>query len=120
MQNPWWNLPLLYFQPYIDHFEDERKPFGIGLDHLDQMSISYLLKKDGASAAAIRFAGGTGSVLDTIWIAAIKKLRGAPLLSQELFRIKGGNQRMTDAFAQRLGERIHLGAPLTSIKHGTS
>jgi len=119
-QNPWWNLPLLYLQPYIGHFENERKPFGVGLDHLDQMSATELLKSDGASAAAIRFAGGAGSALDTIWMAAIKKLRGAPLLSQELFRIEGGNQRMTDAFAKRLGERIHLGASLISIRHGTS
>ena len=119
-KNPWWSLPLLYFQPYINRFEDENQPFGIGLDNLDRLSVSDLLKKDGASAAAIRFAGGEGSALEAVWNTAIKKLRGAPLVSLDLYRIKGGNQRMTDAFAARLGERIHLGAPVTSIQHGAS
>ena len=119
-KNPWWNLPLLYFQPYIDRFEDENQPFGIGLDDLDRISVSDLLKKDGASAAAMRFAGGEGSALEALWNAAIRKLRGAPQVSQDLYRIKGGNQRMTDAFAARLGERIHLGAPVTGIQHAAS
>jgi monoamine oxidase len=58
--------------------------------------------------------------LENVWSAAIKKIRGAPLVSHDLYRIKGGNQLMTDAFAARLGERIHLGAPVTAIRHGAS
>jgi monoamine oxidase len=37
---------------------------------------------------------------------------------KELYRIKGGNQRMTDAFAARLGARVRLGCPVTKIVHG--
>jgi len=119
-ENPWWSLPLLYFQPYLDRFQDENQPFGVGLDDLDRVTVSDLLKKDGASHAAVRFAGGDGSALEALWTAAIKKLRGAPLVSHSLYRIKGGNQLMTDAFAARLGERIRLGAPVTGIRHGDS
>jgi monoamine oxidase len=119
-ENPWWSLPLFYFRPYLDRFEDENRPFGIGLDDLDRISVSELLKKDGASPAAVRFAGGEGSALEAVWNAAIKKIRGAPLVSHDLWRIKGGNQHMTDPFAARLGERIHLGAPVTGIRHGAT
>jgi monoamine oxidase len=119
-ENPWWSLPLLYFQPYLGKFKDENQPFGIGLDELDRLSVSDLLRKDGASAAAMRFAGGGSSALEGLWNAAIKQLRGAPLVSHDLYRIKGGNQRLTDAFAAKLGERIHLGTPVTEIAHSES
>jgi monoamine oxidase len=39
---------------------------------------------------------------------------------KELFRVKGGNQRMTDAFAARLGARVRLGCPVTQIVRGDS
>ncbi len=117
---PWWDLPLLYLQPYVDQIENEYQPFVAGLNHLDQMTVTDLLKRDGASGAAIGFAGGSSSALQAVWHAAIKKLRGTPLLTRKLFRIKGGNQRMTDAFASRLGERLRLGCPVIGIKHGES
>ncbi len=117
---PWWDLPLLYLQPYIDQIQNESQPFGVGLDHLDQITFTGLLQKDGASGAAIRFAGGSGSALQEVWQSAIKKLRGTPRLSRKLFRIEGGNQRMTDAFASRLGEHLQLGCPVTGIQHGDS
>ena len=117
---PWAELPLLYLQPYVDRVRDETNPFEGGLGELDHLSAGDLLRREGASGAALRFFGGTGSSLQTIWGAAIKKLRGTDLESKKLFRIKGGNQLMTDAFAARLGERIHLGCPVTGIEHGGS
>ncbi len=122
--NPWWNIPLIYIQRYVDRIEREETPFGWGIDDLDQMSLTDLLKKEGASAAVLGsgevYGGSSGSALEYIWNAAMKKLRGAPLLDRKLFRIKGGNQGMTDAFAQRLGERVRLGCPLKAIEHGAS
>jgi monoamine oxidase len=115
-----WDLVLLYIQPYVDRIRDENDPFSAGLNDLDQMSVSDLLRRDGASAAAIEFAGGNGCALQSIWNAAIKKLRGTPLLSKKLFRLVGGNQRMTDAFAARLKERLRLGCPVVAIEHGAS
>jgi monoamine oxidase len=113
----WWDLVLLYIQPYVDRITDENDPFRAGLNDLDQMSLADLLRRDGASAAAIEFAGGSGSALQVIWNAAIKKLRGTPLITKKLLRLVGGNQRMTDAFAARLGERLRLGCPVIAIEH---
>ena len=117
-RHPWWDFASLYLKPYLDSFQDEYHPFSAGLNHLDQLTFSDLLKKDGASAAAIGFIGSAGSALHVIWHAAVLKLRGVPMWPPKVFRIKGGNQLMTDAFAARLGERVHLGCPVTGIERG--
>ncbi len=55
-----------------------------------------------------------------IWLQSIMKRRGLPNFQRSCFRLQGGNQRMTDAFAARLGARVRLGCPITSIEHGDS
>jgi monoamine oxidase len=117
---PWGELPLLYVQKYVDQIRDEKNPFVPGLDQLDQITMGQLLKRENASAAALELFGGSTPALQMIWGVAIKKLRGTALETKKLFRIKGGNQLMTDAFAERLGERVHLGCPVTAIEHGAS
>ena len=118
-REPWWKLPALYHAPYLDAFKDEYRPFDAGLDRLDQMTSTDLLKKDGASAAAIRFIGDAhSSALHTIWHAALLKLRGVPIYPTEVFRLKGGNQTLPDTFTKRLGERVRLGCPVTGIERG--
>jgi monoamine oxidase len=119
-ERPWAELPLLYFARYVDVLRDETNPFANRLGALDELSMSELLKREGASAAGLQFFGGEGNALQTIWGAAIKKLRGTDLESKKLFRLKGGNQCMTDAFATRLGNRVHLGCPVSRIEHGAS
>jgi monoamine oxidase len=52
-------------------------------------------------------------------------VRGYPQTSQgadirRVVPIKGGNQRMTDAFAARLGPGMRLGCPVTKIVRGDS
>jgi monoamine oxidase len=116
-EHPWPELPLLYLHPYIDRMEKETEPFVAGLNALDEISLSDLLKRNGASAAAVVHFGGSSSALGWIWGAAVKKLRGTPLVATRLYRIQGGNQRMTDAFAARLGQRVHLGCPVIAIRH---
>jgi monoamine oxidase len=116
----WPELPLLYIQQYVDQVRDEANPFEGALRQLDQVSLAELLKRESASAAALQFFGGSGSALQTIWGAAVKKLRGTDLESKKLFRLQGGNQLMTDAFAARLGDRVHLGCPVLRIDHGAS
>jgi monoamine oxidase len=120
VERPWSELPLLYLQQSVDEFRDETNPFLPNLDHLDTITLSELLQRTGASAAAVEFFGGSGSALQWIWAAAIKKLRGTDLESKNLLRLQGGNQLMTDAFAARLGERVHLGSPVSAIEHGPS
>jgi monoamine oxidase len=119
-QRSWSELPLLYLQRYVDNIRDEANPFERGLSQLDQLSVADLLKREGASAGALQFFGGSGSALQSIWAAAVKKLRGTDLESKKLFRLKGGNQLMTEAFAERVGDRVRLGCPVTRIEHGAS
>jgi len=99
---------------------DEANPFEPGLRQFDQVSVAELLKREGASAAALQFFGGSGCALQAIWGAAVKKLRGTDLQTKKLFRLKGGNQLMTDAFAARLGNRVRLGCPVLRIEQGAT
>jgi monoamine oxidase len=130
VRHGWTELPLLYLGPYLDAFKDEYQPFGAGLDPLDLMTGGELFTKDGASDAAMRFNGvrrGDGSqaarnsevsALFRLWQQAIIKRRGIPVFKREVFRLKGGNQLMTDTFAAMLGQRVRLGCPITAIEHG--
>lgn len=120
-RHEWHDLPLLFYKPYLDSFTDEYRPFGVGLDDLDNISGTELLRREHASDAAMRFVGGKDtSALYHLWHAAILKHRGVPMYPKELFRVKGGNQRMTDAFAVRLGERVRLGCPVRKIVRAES
>ena len=122
-RHAWWELPLLYFAPYLDSFEDEYKPFAAGLNELDEITVAKFLQKEGASNAAIRHIGKSSqSALQVLWRSAILKLRGfrSPVKAESLFRLKGGNQKLPDAFAERLGDRVRLGCPIVSIAHGES
>jgi monoamine oxidase len=119
-QRPWGELSLVYLEPYVEKLRDETDPFANGLGTLDTLPTGELLRREGGSAAAQEFFGGGGNALQMIWGAAIKKLRGTDLESRKLFRLKGGNQLMTDAFAARLGSRIHLGCPVSRIEQGAS
>ncbi len=114
----WPELASLYYAPYLDSFRDEYRPFDAGLNHLDQLSTTELFRKDGASAGALALIGGSGSALQSVWHAAILKLRGVPLFPPRVYRLVGGNQKLPDAFAERLGSRIHLSSPVTGIGHG--
>lgn len=118
--HPFWDLGSLYYGPYVDRFADEYKPFDAGLDALDTISLTDLLKKDGASAGALNFLGGRGSALHAVWHAAILKKRGVPLWPPKVFRLVGGNQTLTDTFAARLGDRVRLESPVTAIEQGAS
>lgn len=120
--NPIWNLETLYLRPYWEKFTNDYKPLGIGLDHLDQISISEVYDQDGASAAALNLLGGTNtSGLFKIWQSYILHVRDIPLYHPDkLYRIKGGNQKMTDAFASRLGSSVQLGCRITEVEQGNS
>jgi monoamine oxidase len=65
------------------------------------------------------FMGGEGvSALGSLWGSAILKLRGVPLTPTELFRLKGGNQMLPNAFARRLGGRLLMDARVMHVAHG--
>ncbi len=110
-------LPWLYYKPYVDQFADEYKPYDAKLDHLDAMTLTELLQKEGASPFAISRFGGSGSALQAVWHAAILKKRGVPLFPPKVYRLKGGNQMLPDSFAARLGDRVRTKSPVTRIEH---
>ncbi len=119
--HPWWDLASLFYEPYLDKFTDEYQPFGVGYDSWDQTPIADIYKKEGASNAALQRLGGQNtSAMYALWHAGILKLRGVPLSPPDVYRIKGGNQGITNAFARRLGTRVKLNSPLLSIQHGES
>ena len=51
------SLPGLYYAPYLDMFEDEYQPLGIGLDELDHIAVKDLLKREKASEKAVQIYG---------------------------------------------------------------
>ncbi len=111
------DLPGLYFTPYAERFADEYKPFAAKLDQLDSQTGREFLLAQGASPAAAGSLGGDRSALQTVWHAVIRIKRHMSWLELNLFRIQGGNQRLTDAFALRLRDRLRLGCPVTGIEH---
>ncbi len=120
VRHPWAEFSQLYYGPYLDSFKDEYRPFNAGLNDLDRLSVTAFLQKQGASSAALGFLASEVSSLHAIWSCAIKKRRGMNQFERGVFRIKGGNQILTDTFAAKLGERLRLGSPVTAIQHGAS
>jgi len=119
--NPWWDLKSLYIKPYLDKFSDEYQPFNVGYDAMDNIPVADIYKKDGASEAALEFLGGkNSSALFEFWHAAILNIRGVPIAPPEVYRLKGGNQMLPNAFAKRLGHRVWLNSPIVSINNGES
>jgi monoamine oxidase len=116
----WNNFSALFLGSYIDRIRDEYQPFGIGLDNLDDVPLSDIIRKEGASEAALNFLGGSGSALQAIWEDAILKLRGVPSYPTKVYRIEGGNQRLPDALAAKLADRVRLGSPVAAIAHGAN
>ena len=117
-QNSYWELSTLFLKPYLAKFKDEYQPFGIGYDDLDTVPVSEIYKREGASPGALRLLGGNSmSALLKLWQTAILQFRGMPIYNRNCFRLKGGNQALPDAFAKRLGARVKLNCPITSIKN---
>jgi monoamine oxidase len=114
-------LRRLFLQPYLEKFTDEYQPFGVGFDHMDNTPVTELYKTEGASQAALRFLGGDQtSALYALWKSAILKLRGVAEYPVDVYRLKGGNQGLPNAFARALGEKVKLNCPILSIEHGDS
>jgi monoamine oxidase len=118
LQDSFFELSTLFLKPYLGKFKDEYQPFGIGYDDLDTVPVSEIYIKEGASPGALRLLGGNDtSALFKLWQAAILQFRGMPIYNKKCFRLKGGNQELPDAFAKRLGERVKLNCPISSIKN---
>jgi monoamine oxidase len=117
-KHAWTDLKLLFIEPYLKNFKDEYQPFNIGYDEFDNIPMSDIYIKEGASPGALKLLGGKNtSALYELWYAAILKLRGVAMYPTEVFRLKGGNQSLPNAFAKRLGSKVWLDCLITSIKN---
>jgi monoamine oxidase len=115
--HPWWDAQSLYLDRYAERITDEYKPFAAGLAGLDEISLNDLLRREGASDAFARTAGGGGSALQAVWHAGILKLRGVPAWPTQVFRLVGGNSLLPETFARHLGDRVKLNSPVRTIRH---
>lgn len=115
-ERPMYELRTLFLKKYVDVFTDPYQPFGVGYDAYDNMAIADLYKKEGASAAALRFLGGRHeNALYALWRLSLMYSRGIPLSEGETFHLKDGNEELPKAFAKRLGERVKLHHKVTGI-----
>lgn len=117
-KHPGLSLTSLYLDRYGEKITDEYQPFGRGLDALDHVSLNELLKGDGASESAIQEIGSESSALHLIWKRRIIQMRGIPEEPTVFFRVKGGNQGLPDAMAERLGARIQKNSAVSAIRRG--
>jgi monoamine oxidase len=115
--HPWWDAESVYLGKYDGRFADEYQPFAAGLNDLDKISLNDLLKREGASDAYIRHAGGGGSALQAVWHRGILEKRGVPAWPTQVFRLIGGNSLLPETFAKHLGNRVHLNSPVKGIRH---
>ncbi|MBL7698929.1 MAG: FAD-dependent oxidoreductase, partial [Chitinophagaceae bacterium] len=119
--NPWYALRHSYLKPYLGKVKDPDKPLGVGLDDLDKIPLSDILKKEGASEAALKFMGGKGSsALFNIWRYDVMAMRGIPLSHGDTYRLKNGNQELPNAFAKQLGGRVKLAHTIVAISRSES
>ena len=95
------------------------------LRQYDAMTVGDLWRKNGASEdvlAVLRlgFLGLLGDGIDAV--SALNGLRETALrVPTDLhYRIDGGNDKLPKAFASRLRDRIHYGAPVVRIVHGAA
>ncbi len=115
--NPLSDLRKFYLKPYFKNFTNEYHPFGIGYDHLENIPVSEIYKKEGASNAALAILDGNGtSALYAIWQAYIMHERGYAD-EFELFHIQGGNQEFTNELGRRLGPRVKLDCQILEIEN---
>lgn len=117
--HPWWNAQSLYLDRYAEKVEDEYKPFSAGLNNLDRITLSELFKRDGASDAFVAKFGSSDSALHAAWHLGILRKRGVPAFPTHVCRLIGGNSRLPETFAKKLGDRVSLNSPVRSIRHST-
>jgi len=113
-----------YLRPAIEEMGDPHSPDWppqSGTKY-DQMTVEELMREQGASPgviAAINFA------LDrhredrrpsALWALAGWYNDTGP---EQMYKIKGGTDLLPKAFAARLAEKIHYGAPVVRIEHDT-
>ncbi len=88
----------------------------------DDVSLAELWRRNGASDAAIRimrltYFDGTGEGIASVSALQLMREIGTFVGSTGVFQIKGGNDLLARAFAERLGPAMQYGAPVVAIRH---
>lgn len=116
-EHPFHDFKAFFIERYLDKFTDPMQPFGVGYDHLDNLPMSEIYRREGASSAALDYLGGNStSALYGLWRAAVQRHRGIPWSHGDTYRLQGGNQELPNAFAKRLGDRVKPNHPITAIQ----
>jgi monoamine oxidase len=115
-----------YVVPALKELENDLAPdwSPASLKKYDQISFAEFLRRRGASPDAVAImnlglASGLGDGAETV--SALDLLREAAHRERttQLFTIKGGSDRLPQAFAKRLEDKIQYGAPVISIAHNS-
>ena len=112
-----------YLGRALDRIGDPRHPAWPGEAALeyDALTTAALLRREGASAAAIRlmrlgYLDEWGDGIDTVSALAALRDLAANDLPGEAWRIAGGSDRLPAALAAGLGDRIRFGAAATRVR----
>ncbi|MGH9971826.1 MAG: flavin monoamine oxidase family protein [Pyrinomonadaceae bacterium] len=95
------------------------------LKKYDQLTYPEFLRTRGASAEAVSlmtsgWAELWGDGLDTVSALTLLRDYSLSLINSKIsYRIKGGNDLLPKAFADRLKEKIRYGSPVVKIEHDT-
>jgi monoamine oxidase len=118
------DLLARYLGPALDRLGDPRHPSWPGPQAMayDDETLAQLLRRQGASEAAVRlvrlgYLDEWGDGIDAC--SALFLLRDMALrpAGGTVYRIEGGTDRLPHAFATRLGTRIRYGAVVREIRH---
>ncbi|HYH82450.1 MAG TPA: FAD-dependent oxidoreductase [Longimicrobium sp.] len=114
-----------YLDPVLDRLGDPRHPAWPGDEAmaLDGVSLGELLRRQGASPAAVALVrlgyldewGDGVDACSALFLLRDRALRG---LGGAVYRVEGGTDRLPRAMAARLGDRIRYGAAVREVEHG--
>ncbi len=111
-----------YIAAYFDAFGNVRDgsfPAPGAIAAFDELVYVDFLRRNGASEDWLRLYGADqGSEIAKIGTLAWMVLEVADQLWDKTFHIQGGNDRLPEALAARLGDRIQLGAAVQAIENG--
>jgi monoamine oxidase len=89
---------------------------------LDERTVADLVRRQGGSDAAVLLLERDAQGADFEHVSALQDLVWRKFLahSQNRVSLKGGNDRLPQAFAERLGARVHYGAELRALAQDRS
>src|SRR5713101_1738925 len=89
------------------------------LKKYDQMSWTDFLKSQGASPAAVHLLtlGHNSGIVDNVSASLWLRYTALGLKRNRFYKIKGGNDLLPKAFAERLHNKIHYSSPVLKIEH---